>query len=155
MSAFKSHSFHYGLQISNILVFDSGSCFSSPSLHISYKWTVREEELLSHTHNSTSHPPGALPVPGQDGSCPMKVHQVPHLPPILNLPQWFSDNRGCPFCHWVLALGQPLQLGALIGLIPSWMSTSPMWLRARGHSFTPQLRNIPGPSLVQCHHICI
>lgn len=71
---------------------------------------------------------------------------------------WISHGGSCPccpFCPRVPALGQSLQLGALIRLVPLWMLTSPLGSVPEGLSFSAQLRKAPSPCLVQCHHVCI
>lgn len=152
------HAFSTNTWESNILAFDLSSCFlqqNFPTFITHWQPWRRNSCWFIHTlaHPTIQVPWQLPPILEQDSSCPIKVHGAT-LPP----PHWTSLGGSCPwclFCCWVLALGQPLLIGARIRVGWCWMLTSQLGSVPKELSFSPQFREGPTSPLVQCHHICI
>lgn len=94
----------------------------------------------SRTHGCfppTWYPGWPTPHPWARWQLCVKVPRVCHPPSLLDLPQWL--------CPWVLALGQPLQLGAPFRLVPSQRLTSPLGSMPEGLSSHPSLGRLQVP----------
>lgn len=113
--------------------------------------------IIDSCAHGSSHPPGALdgplPILGQDGCCPMKVHGVIHLPSLLDLPRWLLSLL--PILSQGAGSRPATPAWCPDRLIPLWMLTSPLGSVPEGLLFSAQLRKAPSPCLVQCHHVCI